>query len=864
MSDNPQHSGDVPDEMSEYLQMFLDETEEQLEDLVETMLVLEREPNNTEELNEAFRLIHSIKGSAGIMGFDNITALTHRLENRFERFRSGLEKLDEPMTNLVLRCIDFLRNCTSRLRPGQSMNEASYLLEELHALEESESQTPKETPPSTESEAPTQESTESPGSPTQDILSRGAHTAIRIEFEPGLQLVDLKAQLIVNRLSGLGEIRSTQPTMQEVEELDELNEFLVTIDTTHTEEEIRNAADVAGVVSIAIQRGQPSQVEESAEETPPEEAPPEETLLEEPIAEEQPKDVFPPEPETVPAPAPPLDPEPEKVEPPVTEPVAVTNGQSPSLPPRPKRVLKEQPRPQQPVPTRVSELVATVETETLATDEKAKSKVVETLRVDIDRLDNLMNLAGELVVNRARFVQVSSQLTPQLRKANVVNRLRDFRESVQQTIERLQALPGIDSDWMTQVQALESGLELLQEQADVMENGRRCFGQISEAIDQLTRVSDKLQRGVLETRMVPVGPLFNRFKRVVRDLAVERGKKVALELRGEETELDKRMIDELGDPLVHLVRNSIDHGLESPEIRAQLGKPEIGTILLEATHSGNNVYVRIQDDGAGINVEKVRNKVIERGLLSFVAAEELPDDEVIDYIWHPGFSTAEAITDVSGRGVGMDVVKTRIHDLNGTIEVESVPNEGTTFTIRLPLTLAIINSLLVRTRGVIFSIPIGDVREIVSIQPEEIVSIHGRETFDVRGEFIPLVSIDDVFEWHDSSHDRSSSRSTYRANGAQEPISDDSRLAKSVYVVILQAGGKALGLRVDELLGGEEIVIKSLSENFVSIRGLSGASILGDGSVCLMLDVAAVIDLAVASGRSARKVLQSQPAPLGG
>ena len=215
--------------------------------------------------------------------------------------------------------------------------------------------------------------------------------------------------------------------------------------------------------------------------------------------------------------------------------------------------------------------------------------------------------------------------------------------------------------------------------------------------------------------MVQVAPLFNRFRRVIRDLSQERNKRVQLVIHGEKTELDKRMIDELGDPLIHLVRNSIDHGLEPPDERVRMGKPEIGTISLEASHSGNNVFIRVRDDGAGINVERIRSRLLERGLVTKSALSELSEQQVVDFIWHPGFSTAEKVTDISGRGVGMDVVRNRILDLNGAIEVDSRPGEGTTFTLRLPLTLAIIRSLLVRFRDGVFSIPIDDVREIVSV-----------------------------------------------------------------------------------------------------------------------------------------------------
>jgi two-component system chemotaxis sensor kinase CheA len=472
------------------------------------------------------------------------------------------------------------------------------------------------------------------------------------------------------------------------------------------------------------------------------------------------------------------------------------------------------------------------------TGEKSPVKVAETMRVDISRLDNLMNLAGELVVNRARFVQISAQIDPALRRATMVNRIREFCESIRRTIEDMEHGENTGRDWTSQIQQLKEGLELMDEQAEVWNNGRQCISQICETIDQLSRVSHSLQRGVLDTRMVPVAPLFNRFKRVVRDLSKERGKKVNLEIRGEKTELDKRMIDELGDPLVHLVRNSLDHGLEPPDVRTSRGKKEVGTILLEASHSGNNVYVQVRDDGGGIDVEKIKAKLRSNRVLSEDAIEALTQEQALDYIWHPGFSTARKVTDVSGRGVGMDVVKTRIAELNGTVEVESVLHQGTTFTIRLPLTLAIVDGLLVRIRDVVFSMPIDDVREIASVSDRDVVSVHGKLTIDVRGEFIPLVDIDDVFQWH---------RVDYGNTRAASSVEEAS--GQMMDVVIVHARGKTMGLRVDELLGSQDVVIKSLSDNFINIRGLSGASVLGDGSVCLMLDVGTVIELAMKSSR---------------
>jgi len=471
----------------------------------------------------------------------------------------------------------------------------------------------------------------------------------------------------------------------------------------------------------------------------------------------------------------------------------------------------------------------------------SRSKGTETMRVDLDRLDSLLNLAGELVVNRARFVQVAGQVGPEFRKRNVVTRARDFGESLRRTVDRLQRFNDDDGELTRDIEELKAGLAFNEEQTELWNRGSRGFAQIGEAIDQLTRISDNLRLGVLATRMVSVGPLFNRFQRVVRDVSTERGKKVNLSIRGEKTELDKRMIDELGDPMVHLVRNSIDHGIEPPDVRRSRGKSEAGTIFLEAIHSGNNVFVSIRDDGGGIDVARIRERLAERGLLTPSAITGLSDEEALDYIWHPGFSTAPEVTDISGRGVGMDAVRARISELSGTIDVESVLEQGTTFTIRLPLTLAIIKSLLIQVRNVIFSIPIEDVREIVKISAVDVVTLHDRQTIDVRGEFIPLIRITDVFHWHSVS---------YASNATQvAKVSSD---GDSIDAVILQVGDRSMALQVDELLGSQEIVIKSLSENYVQIRGLSGASILGDGTVCLMLDVGTVINLAFAGNEMER------------
>jgi len=807
--------GTPSNEMAQYLQLYLDETAEQLDALVESLLVLESRPTDAEQLNEAFRLIHSIKGSSAMMGFDGITALTHHLENHFERLRSGLTELDSKAMGLILRSIDFLRECNGRLRSGGDLGFAGALLEELDALSSNSpvvgaasEHTPSVVATASAHAGPATAIHNAPlsGERPATVPSLPPHQPARdfrvmVQFEAGLPLADLKAELVLARLAEIGEIRETQPDRSELGAVAELLWLQILLVADRSPAELRAAADVDGVAWIEVEEGmavlvttprsQSSELaaadEEHAARLPTEQSSSESSsAIERPSADQ------------------------------------MLEGQ-----------VADNAGPYEAAPLSSATTAATGE---------SRSKVAETVRVEIERLDNLMNLAGELVVNKARFVQITRQMSPAFKKSGLVGRARAFGETMRRAIQLMKAqAAGGDAqtiDWHAQFHELESEIDALEGQAVLWEEGRRGFTQITEAIDQMTRVSDGLQRGVLDTRMVPVAPLFNRFKRVVRDTALELGKKVNLEIRGEKTELDKRMIDELGDPLVHLIRNAIDHGVELSEVRVRRGKPPIGTIWLEASHSGNNVFITVRDDGAGIEVEKVRRRIVERGLAPADVVDGMSEHDVIEHIWSPGFSTADAVSDISGRGVGMDIVKTRIAELNGTVDIGHTAGRGTTFTIRLPLTLAIIRSLLFRLRHGVFAVPIDNVREIVSVPTDQIVTIHAKQTFEVRGEFIPLVDIDDIFQWHSVR---------YRDYGYREPAEDVKM--KRVDVVILHSGDKTMGLKVDELHGGQDIVIKSLAENFIHLRGLSGASILGDGSVCLLLDVGAAIGMAADARR---------------
>lgn len=378
----------------------------------------------------------------------------------------------------------------------------------------------------------------------------------------------------------------------------------------------------------------------------------------------------------------------------------------------------------------------------------------KTIRVETDKLDKLINLVGELVVNRTRVVELGR---------------------------------------------IDVAAELI------------------SAVEQLDRITTDLQGAVMKLRMVPIKQVFDRFPRMVRDLSQEKGKKVNLEIRGEDTELDRSIVNQIGDPLVHLLRNSVDHGIEPPGERVQKGKPEEGTIILEARHEGSYVLIRVSDDGRGIATEGMRQKAVQKGLLSSAEAQKLSEEETLRLIFKNGFSMAEQVTDISGRGVGMDAVKTVIESMSGSVEIKTSLGEGTRFYVRLPLTLAIIKALLVDVAGEIYAIPIEAIRENLYVAPQDIKTIQGEKVITVRNEVLPLIYLGEMLGM---------------SSGSREEI---------LSVVVVEAAERKTGLVVDVLLGQQEIVIKSLSKALENIRGVAGATVLGNGRVALILDVSNLI-----------------------
>jgi len=462
----------------------------------------------------------------------------------------------------------------------------------------------------------------------------------------------------------------------------------------------------------------------------------------------------------------------------------------------------------------------------------------ETVRVDIDRLDHLMDLAGQLVINKAQFAQIGDRLRTVLtcrQSARALSRVSAELDGLGgQLALRVdgQHAGGVLDGLRGHLRRIQHELEPLRREVQTFTQAHDFVDELFEAIHQLGRVSDGIQQSVMDTRMVPIGPLFTRFKRVVRDITRSSGKQARLEIRGENTELDKRMIDELGDPLVHLVRNSVDHGIEAPEIRAAAGKPREGTVTLDAFHRGNNIVIEVRDDGQGLDAERILRKCLEKGLVSRADAEKMTAPQIYQKIWEPGLSTAEKVTEVSGRGMGMDIVKSKIDELSGTVDINSLPGQGTTITIKLPLTLAILPSLMVDIRGDVFAIPMEAVVEIVSVAQNQVNAVQGRQMASLRGRVVSVVRLGELLAFHAASADRSRG-----AGGAALAPAAETTL------VVVGAAGEEVALAVDRVLGEEEVVIKSIAENFANVRGIAGASILGDGRISLILDIAGLVEI---------------------
>lgn len=691
-------------DVSQYLEIFLDETTEHLQNLNTQILTLEQEPENMDTINEIFRAAHSLKGMAGTMGYKRMQTLTHDMENVFSEVRNGNIKVKANMIDLLFQCLDALEEYTNNIREtgeeGTNENEPliKLLNEELGKKDEKPAGEPKK-----EEKAP------EGGDKRKWLNIKLDSTDVMVITEARKQgnfvygatvyvqesclLKAARAFLVFKAVEEVGEIIVSSPSAQDIEdERFELDFSLIVISDKPVDKliaAISNVSEIAEVLAEPIDLSKMPGSEEGKSAAP-----------------EQKKE----EQKAVPAKA----------------------AAAAAAPAADKKTG-------------------------VAKQAGGKPIVNRTVRVDIEKLDVLMNLVSELIIAKNSLVAASN--------------------------------------------AQKSA-------SDKAQNN------VNEQIEYLESVTTSLHESVMKVRMVPIESVVSKFPRMIRDLTKKLDKKMELYMSGEETELDRTVVDEIGDPLMHLLRNSADHGIESAEVRAERGKPEVGSIWLDAYQDGNNVVIEVRDDGNGIDTEVVKNKAISRGTITPEQAAGMSEKEIIDLLFLPSFSTSEKVTDVSGRGVGLDVVKSKIEALSGEVEVKSVLGVGSTWIIRLPLTLAIIQALMVVIGGEKYAISLGSIQTIEDIPTDEIRLIQNKEVIHLRGNVIPLIHMDKELD-------------TVSTKGPDENMT----------ILIVKKGDKLAGLVVDELLGQQEIVIKSMGKYIDNkCRLISGATILGDGEVALILD----------------------------
>lgn len=694
-------------DVSQYLEIFIDESEEHLQTLSDCIMVLEKEPDNKDTINEVFRAAHSLKGMAGTMGFKRMQHLTHDMENVFQEVRSDHIKVTSGMIDLLFKCLDALEgyvdNIKSTSDEGTEDNEV--IIKELNdfiakteGAEETgnteTSEAKEAAPESTQEEKAGQEKIELTNDEKKAIReaeSNGQHIYVMIvHIQKDCLLKAARAFLVFKAVEDFGQILVYRPSSQDIE--DEKFEFEFSFFLASEESEDKIVAVAKAVSEIEKVDAEEIHLDEYVKEAEAQE-------------EQQAKEA--------------------------------TAEQKEAPAEAPKAAEKKAP-------------AANAKKQT-----NAKPVTGRTVRVDIEKLDALMNQVSELIIAKNSLVSISSN-----------------------------------------------------------ESGEYQNQSFHEQIEYLERITTNLHESVMKVRMVPIESVVNKFPRMIRDLSRKLGKKMELYMTGEDTELDRTVVDQIGDPLQHLLRNSADHGLEDNATRVERGKPEVGSIFLKAFQEGNNVIIEVGDDGNGIDVAAVRDKAVERGVITAEQAENMSQKEIINILFLPSFSMAKKITDISGRGVGLDVVKSNIEALGGDVEVRTQLGEGTTFIVRLPLTLAIIQALMVEIRDEKYAIALGSISNIESIPVNEIKYVQAQEVIHLRGAVIPLIRLDQVLDMEEKQ---------------EEP--------ENLTVVIVKKGDSLAGLVVDNLIGQQEIVIKSLGKYINNNKIISGATILGDGEVALILDV---------------------------
>jgi two-component system, chemotaxis family, sensor kinase CheA len=672
---------------TQYLDVFIDESNEHIEVLYKKLLELEKNPSEKAIIEEIFRAAHTLKGMSATMGYSDLATLTHTLENVFDAIRYDKVQVQSSMIDLLVETVDSLNAMVEDIAGGgNGTRDITEIAKQLEMIEKGSvsvhnTEVHKPTTATNTTTTVFANLDEFELSILNESHERGFQNyEVTVQLREDCLLKGARVFMVFEVLEQLGEVIKSEPSVNDLEEENFDSTFSVILVSKNEETEIiQKINKVSEIESVVVH---PFSVENYRE-----------SVVRQQVASTA---------------------------------VDTDANKSDS---KPKTNSDDQ--------------------------DSSKSSQQKTIRVNIDKLDILMNLFEELIIDRGRLEQISSDLR---------------NNDLQETVERM------------------------------------------------SRVSSDLQNIILTMRMVPIDHVFSRFPRMVRKLARDLHKEIDLEIIGADTELDRTVIDEIGDPIVHLLRNAIDHGIETPEERLKNGKPEKGTITLRAFHSGNHVFIEITDDGAGINKDKVLKKAIENGLLTEKDAEALPEQKIYELIMESGFSTADKISDISGRGVGLDVVKNTIESLGGNISINSSLGSGSVFSIQLPLTLTIISVLLVELNQEKFAIPLSSIIETAIISKDQILSAHHKKVIDFRGKVVPLIDLKDIFNC---------------------PKSDEEETYTSI--VIVKKGDKLAALVVDSFIGQQEVVLKSLGSLLSNTFAISGATILGDGQVALIVDSNAII-----------------------
>ncbi len=692
-------------DVSQYLEIFIDETREHLQSLNEQILVLEREPENVDTINEIFRAAHSLKGMAGTMGYKRMQRLTHDMENVFSEIRNGKMKASAKLVDVLFKGLDALEQYLDVIvnSGDEGTEDNEDIIKALNDILNEGLGTGAAPAPAAPAAAATQAATQvEPAAAAESgvkkvTLAEHEKSAIAAALNEKMNAITMtvyiqescilkaaRAFLVFKALEELGTVIHSEPQAQDIE--DERFEFdftVVLLTESDPETAKKRVENVSEIKMACVELIKPEDVATEVKE--------------------------------------------EKKEAEAT--------------------------------TAVKKETAAAPAAAQAQQKTSKPVVNRSVRVDIDKLDDLMNLVSELIIAKNGLVSISG-----------------------------------------------TG------ESDLRDNG------FNEQIEYLERITTNLHQSVMKTRMVPIENVVSRFPRMIRDISKKLDKKMELYMSGEETELDRTVIDEIGDPLMHMLRNAADHGLESNEERIKAGKPEVGSIFLSAYQDGNNVVIEVRDDGKGVDVEKIKKKAVEKGTITAEQAAVMSDKEAIDLLFRPSFSTAEKISDLSGRGVGLDVVKSKIEALGGDVEAKTVLGEGTTFIVRLPLTLAIIQALMVELGKEKYAIPLGSIQTIEDVLPSDIKYVQTKEVIHLRGNVIPLIRLRNILD-----------------------VPEDDFNPESLTVVIVAKGDRLAGLVVDNLIGQQEIVIKSIGKYINNNKMIGGATILGDGEVALILDANAIV-----------------------